>query len=228
MRPPRLLLLPRARALPPRRGAARWAVALLACAGLAACRDVNPAATAGAPAVGPAVHPPGYVVDSAIPIEEALRRFRAGLPAVTALDSASATSRDGLVRAFARAVAARDTARLRRLAISRTEFAYLYYPSTRYVRPPSELAPDALWFLSGQASAKGLRRVVERLGGSTFRLIGYQCEGEPVREGENRLWQHCTVELSTPGAAGPQRRRLFGSILARGGRYKFVSYVNDF
>ena len=57
---------------------------------------------------------PGYVVDSILPVEEMLRRFRlivGGTP-VTALQNAS-PSRDALIKRFMTAVAAADSSALR-------------------------------------------------------------------------------------------------------------------
>ena len=168
------------------------------------------------------------VVDSAIAPEEALRRFRTGLDSVARLDSSAAPSRDALLGRFMTAVAARDTSALRRLRLSPTEFAWLYYPSTQYLRPPYATAPDILWQLMSVRSHSGMRRLVARVGGAPIRLVRYACEAEPKVEGENRLFEHCSVSYRRAAGDSVERRRLFGSIIARDGRYKFVSYSNDF
>ena len=64
----------------------------------------------------------GRVVDSILPREEALRRFREGLAPVDSL-AGGAGSRDELVAAFVRGIAAADTAAIARMAVSRAEFA---------------------------------------------------------------------------------------------------------
>lgn len=192
----------------------------------AACRNRD-AAAASNTAVASRPRAAG-VVDSAIPTDEALRRFRAGLPEVSALDGGAAPSRDLLVRRFLDALARRDTAALRGMQLSRGEFAYLYYPTTQYVRPPYELDPETLWFLSRQQSDKGLRRAMERVGGRTITLTGYDCAGEsPARQGPNVIWGRCTVRYRA-GADTLVERRLFSGILERGGAFKFLSYANDF
>jgi hypothetical protein len=76
----------------------------------------------------------GYVVDSILPPEEALRRFRAGMDAPRALDGPR--TRDELVRRFISAVHTRNAAALRALAITRAEFGYLVYPESKLSRPP--------------------------------------------------------------------------------------------
>ncbi len=175
--------------------------------------------------------PPGEarragVVDSLHAPEEQLRRFRATAPGpVTALADGAIT-RDALVSAWARAVAERDTARLRRLHLSRGEFAWLYYPSSEFSAPPYRQDPALLWFRLSAGSEKGLGRVLARHGGAGFRLEGYRCPGPPRVQGENRLWQDCVVRFREGDAV--VERRLFGVIVERGGRYKFLGYGGDY
>lgn len=168
------------------------------------------------------------VVDSAIAPEEMLRRFRTGLDTVIRLDSNAAPSRDLLLDRFVSAVAARDTVALRKLRLSAAEFAWLYYPSTQYLRPPYETAPDILWRLMSARSQSGMLRLVARVGGAPIRLVRYGCEAQPKVEGRNRLFEQCSVRYRRAAGDSVEQRRLFGSIIARDGRYKFVSYANDF
>ena len=70
-----------------------------------------------------AVPPTAGVVDSALPIEELVRRFEAGIDPVSALDSGAAHSRDELVTRFVQALSARDSAALRAISLTRAEFA---------------------------------------------------------------------------------------------------------
>ncbi|HEX8672260.1 MAG TPA: hypothetical protein VF710_10235, partial [Longimicrobium sp.] len=104
---------------------------------LAACAPDAPAAPLAAQS--PAV------VDSIFPPAEAMRRFRTGLPEVDSL-SGGATSRGELVRRFVRAVETQDTAELRTLLMNRGEFVYLYFPTSRFARPPLRTDPALLWF----------------------------------------------------------------------------------
>jgi hypothetical protein len=164
------------------------------------------------------------IVDSILPPDETLRRFRAGLPVVTELDG-GAPSRDSLVRAFVAAVSARDTAALRDLVVSRAEYAFLFYPSSSAARPPMRQPPDVAWLLLAQGSNKGITRVLDRLGSDQPMLRSYECV-EPARiEGENRFWDDCRVTISTPGGTGTLR--LFGAITERHERFKFLGYYND-
>jgi hypothetical protein len=166
-------------------------------------------------------------VDSIIPIPEALRRFQAGLRPVDTL-AGGATSREELVERFVHALSRRDTAMVRMLVLDRAEFAYLYYPTSDYATPPRAQAPALAWFLIQQNSEKGITRSFRRLGGHPLETDGPTCESEPRQEGENRLWSECTVALRLAGEASAERLRLFGSMIERGGRFKFVSYANQF
>ncbi|MEW5929187.1 MAG: hypothetical protein AB1941_17155 [Gemmatimonadota bacterium] len=171
------------------------------------------------------VQPAAYV-DSARTVEEDLRRFRAELEPTSELNG-GAESRDALVRSFVRAVETQDTAAAIRMVMDRGEFAYLYYPHTPLVAPPQEMSPQLAWFLMLQNSEKGITRVFRRLGGRPLGYRGHACDPEPLVQGPNRVWQHCAVR--TLGEAGDTAAQvLFGGILERGGRFKFVSYANEF
>ena len=158
--------------------------------------------------------------------EESLALFRAGLVAPLRLTE-GATSREALIRRFARAVERRDTTAIRAMVLNRAEFAYLYFPSSPYARPPTVQEAPLAWFLLVQNSQKGVTRVFDRIGGQRFEYIGHRCDPEPSREGANLFWRGCVVDLRMP-TDGLVTRKLFGSIIERDGRFKFFSYTNDF
>jgi hypothetical protein len=164
----------------------------------------------------------GYV-DSAIPIEEALRRFRAQLPRPAGLKGGY-PSREKLVRAFARAVETRDTAALRRMVMDRGEFAWLYYPSSPLSRPPYELSAGLMWFQMQGESERGASRLLSERAGHALGYIGHNC-APPRVEGKNRIHSSCELRRVT-AARDTLAERLFGLILERDGRYKFVGYAN--
>lgn len=167
------------------------------------------------------------VVDSILPIEEELRRFRATLDEEPTALSGGAPTLDGLVERFIGALEAADTAAMAGLLVTRAEFAWLYYPHTLFTAPPYELPPGLLWFQIENGTSRGFGRMMERMGGRPAHAEGYACPSEPLVEGPNRLWKNCVVHLRPP--AGEARDlRLFGSILERGGAFKFVSYSNGF
>lgn len=134
-------------------------------------------------------------------------------------------SRDSLVAAYVKALGARDTAALAAMAVSRAEFAYLYYPTTPQGRPPYDLAPELMWFLLDQRSEQGLSRALKVYGGQDLTFLGYDCgTGESV-EGENTVWGPCQVRFRRADG-DTLTRRLFSQIMHRGGRYKFLNYSN--
>lgn len=189
-------------------------------AAVAACRPATPDA-------GGDTRTASYagVVDSVVPRDEALRRFRTGLGEPRDLDGSAARSRDALVRAFVRAVEAGDTAAARALTLTRAEFGWLYYPTTPQGLPPYDLSPSLLWFLTQGGTDKGLRRLLDERGGGPLRYAGYRCDPRSSREGENTLWGPCVVRrVQAPGDTVEER--LFGLILERAGRFKFVSLAN--
>lgn len=175
----------------------------------------RPASTDGAP---PAQH-----IDSAIPIAEALRRFRQDLPKRSELQGGSPT-REKLVREFVRALEAQDTAALRRMVLRADEFAWLYYPSSPLSRAPYELAPALMWFQLQGESEKGASRLLAERAGRPLRYVGHACA--PARiEGKNRIHSSCELRHLTP-AGDTIAERLFGLIVERDGYHKFVSYAN--
>lgn len=203
---------------------------------LTACADTEratPGAGERSAAEAPSVanpdsspEPRGTVDSIRSPVEE-LRRFREGLGGAPARLTGGDSTRDALVRSFAAAIATHDTAALRALHLSRREFAYFYYPSSRHVKPPFELPPAFVWFQLEMGSEKGIVRVLRRLGGRPLSYRGHSCESTPEVLGRNRIWKQCTVTLGDDDTA-LGKVRLFGSIIERDGTYKFVSYANDY
>lgn len=159
-------------------------------------------------------------VDSIFPPDEQLRRFRLGLEPADTLRHAAADRAD-LVARFRHALEHHDTLALRRLVLDRAEYGYLYYPGSRYTRPPLQQDPGIAWLLLQANSEKGIARVLRRFGGTPLPFATHQCGSEPEREGRNSLWTGCVL------GTGDSATRLFGSIIERDGRFKFVSYAND-
>lgn len=165
-------------------------------------------------------------VDSILPSGEALRRFQAELSPVTVM-STPARSRDQLVARFIDAIETLDSVTLKDLHVSKSEYGFLYFPSSVYSRKPYELPPDIAWLLSEQNSQKGRTRITQRLGGKPLDFQGYTCN-ETATEGDNRFWRSCQLRYIDPATNRPLTRQLFGAIMERDGRYKFLSYANDF
>ena len=161
------------------------------------------------------------VVDSVIPRAEALRRFREGLPEVQKFEG-GASSRDALLRAVAAAVAARDTAALRTLALSRAEFAWLYYPTATQGLPPYDLAPALYWFTTETRSHSALAKLLEG-GDPARRFVAGDCGGAPTTEGMNRVWGPCLLTLA-PASGAPVKLRYLSLVVEREGVWKVLQY----
>lgn len=166
------------------------------------------------------------VIDSVLPVEEALRRFRADIPLAPSGLSGGATTREELVKSFVQALQEGDTTALDRMLITRAEFAYLYYPTSRASKPPYEESPDLNYLRSREHTGKGIRRALNLVGGRPTRYAGYMCSASKRTEGENTLWGPCTVKADT-GAGGSVELSLFGTIIERAGHFKFLSYANQ-
>lgn len=171
---------------------------------------------------------PGYIVDSILPVEEELRRFRldvVGNGARTLRDGSS--TREALVKRFVRALVVLDSADLEAMLLDPKEFADLVYPESPYTRPPYRQAPGLVWDQIQNPSRSGLTRLIRRLGGQPLRYDGHKCAAQPDRQGRNRIWIGCVVSL-VDRSGDIRKNRLFGSIIERDGNFKFVSYANEF
>lgn len=169
---------------------------------------------------------PATVVDSAVPIEVAVSRFRETIPEPAPVSLEGASSRDALVADFLEALERNDAATLNRLLISRAEFAYLYFPSSIYMNRPYQQDPGLVWFMMVNNSERSLRRVLSRDGGRPLGFRGYRCPETPLIQGENRIWRDCVLLGTRDGA--PIERRLFGAIIERNQQAKFLTYASDY
>jgi hypothetical protein len=171
---------------------------------------------------------PGYVIDSILPVEEELRRFRAaigGAPATT-LEHAS-PSRDVLIRRIVDDVARGDSLDLRAAAITAREYADLVYPSSPFTHPPYRQSPGLAWMQIAGRSASGYTRLLKRREGQRLALANYSCVPKAEVQGDNRLWSDCVLRLVGAGR-DTSTQRWFGSIVERQGRFKLISFANQF
>lgn len=156
-------------------------------------------------------------------IEAKLDSFRAGLEAPQALEG-GARSADSLVSRLLRAISKSDTMALRRMLLSRAEFAYLTYPTSVVAHEPYELEPANTWFLAQEASEKGISRALRRWGGRELSYIDHECP-RVEQEGPNTVHGDCTARW-TVGGRDTVALSLFRAIIEREGRFKFLSYGN--
>ncbi len=166
------------------------------------------------------------VIDSIFPVEEEIRRFLETLPTEVTELSGGESGRDALVERFVRSLEAADTTDLARMAMSRGEFGYLYYPSSRYTARPYRLSPALVWYQNQNVGGRGFTRLLRRYAGEDMQFISYSCPEEPEIEGDNQFWHRCTVRHLYEGE--PVEIQLFGSIWERDGHYKLVGYANGF
>lgn len=163
---------------------------------------------------------PGWSVDSA------LGRFRAGLARTDTLRHAKA-SPEALVRSFVEALGHGDTLALAQLHVSRSEFAWLVYPESRFARRPYRQPPELTWSLIIERSDAALARLLARRAGESIRYAGHTCDAADDMEGRSRYRGGCRVAYVTL-RGDTVTERLFSSIIERDGRFKIGSYANQF
>lgn len=164
-------------------------------------------------------------VDSVFPIEEEIRRFRETVPDSATTLQGGARSIDELVARFLDALEVRDVDALGELAMTSAEFIDLYYPNTRFTKRPYELSPGLVWFQLETYGSAGLKRALARHGGRAFDRARHACPAEPELEGTNRIWSGCVVR-HVDEAGDTLSLSLFGAIIERDGRFKFINYAN--
>jgi hypothetical protein len=208
-------------------------IAILLLAFASACsrdrREAAPASSAPiehrtSPANEQSMARAGTVIDSALPMQELIGRFRTGLPAVDGLVGGE-RSREALVRRFLVALATRDTVTLTVIVVTRQEYAYIYFPGSHLAKPPYELDPGYAWFHTRSESESGIRRTMRRFGGHSLAYAGHQCTADLTRQGPVKLWTNCVVRLRVDG--GPfVEAGLFDAIIEHQGDFKFFSYAS--
>lgn len=207
------------------RAALRLSAAVGALIG-AACgsRDVPRSSADSQAAHVQAVVAAGGVVDSILPIDEQLRRFRASLTEHPDTLRHASASIDALVRRWGTAIAARDTGELSAMTLDRAEFAWLYYPGSKLSRPPYEAPPQLLWGQIIANSDAGARKLVSRFGGKPFAIEAVRCPAPDDTTESSVVHSECRVRARVNGQLIDER--LFGSIVEHRGQFKFLGYAN--
>ena len=168
----------------------------------------------------------GVSVDSALPREVELERFRQDLgPEVTELDS-DLRSRAELVTEYLKNLEAGNADGISRLGLTKSEFAWLYYPSNPMGKPPYDLSPGLMYFQFDGNSRKGLSHALEERGGRKLNVVGFSCATEE-KQGENTVFSQCLFKrVQAPGDTVSEL--LFGGIVERHGRFKIINFANKF
>jgi hypothetical protein len=173
-----------------------------------------------------AVAAAGGVVDSILPVEEHLRRFRSTIPDTADTLRHGSASFDALVARWVVAIEQHDTAALNAMVISRAEFAWLYYPTSELAKLPYEAPPELVWGQILTGSDDGVRKALRRFGGRRLSIRDVRCARSPQVEGTNRLYMDCRTTVMTV-ADTLKNVRMFGTILERDGRFKFIGHGNS-
>lgn len=165
-------------------------------------------------------------VDSILPMEVLLQRFRDSLPQVDAFTGGS-PDRETLVRRYLAAITARDSAAIRTMVVSRAEFGWLVFPDHIYRLAPYELDPAIFWLQLSAPSSQGVKEMLGRYGGVPITLDSLGCQQDTLQlfRGEMKMWGPCVAKVHTPEQSFT--RQLFGTIVERDGQVKFLSYRND-
>lgn len=201
-------------------------LAILACI-TAACTGDRVNVAADSPTADELQRRPGYVIDSIRPMAEEIRLFQDSAGAEPASLRDGASTREALVAGFMAALSVRDSVALATLHLDRAEFAYFYFPASRFATPPYELPPTIVWRQMTAESNKGIGKALRLLGGDDIAYRSYDCRQEPERHGAGQTWGGCRVSWRVTTTGDTASALLFGSILERGGRFKFVSYTNE-
>ena len=168
---------------------------------------------------------PGYVVDSIFPPAEALIRFR------TASSQSPATSLSGgetsitkLFTGYVAALHARDSIAVLRFALTRAEYAWLYYDGSPEQK--SGLVPEAAWALMESRSNVGLGRAASHVASlADARVLSASCGQAATPLPTSELLGPCFVVLASPDG-NSTRLLLARTVMRRNGRVKLVSFAN--
>ena len=170
---------------------------------------------------------PGYIIDSILPPDEALRRLQAQVtdPIPTRL-TGGATTRPALIRAYWTALQQTDTTAIRDLVVSKSEFAYLYFPESAPFA--SGMQPEPAWVLYEAQAGRGLTAASSRArdalaGNAALREV--VCREGGRTEGSSQTSGPCGVVLRWPDQR-TDTLWIASTILRRDGRYKLLGLDN--
>ena len=142
-------------------------------------------------------------------------------PLAPTFDSAEAAA-----NAVLQALAARDTAALRHLALTEDEFREIVWPALPSSRPEVNLPVAYAWGTLAQNSQGSLAATLAAHGGRRYTLLNVRMTGRSTPY--DTFTVHRDVALDVTDEAGvPREIRVFGSLLERDGRWKIFSFVTD-
>lgn len=135
-------------------------------------------------------------------------------------------SPEALAQGVLDAMARRDVARLKALALSEAEFRDHVWPELPASRPERNVPFDYAWSQMKQHSDGALEGTVARYGGRSLRFVRTRYTGETTN------YQSFAVMRESEVVAADESGRelvlqLFGSAMLKDGRYKLFSFVVD-
>ena len=135
-------------------------------------------------------------------------------------------SPDALARALLDALAERDLARLRGLALSETEFSEHVWPELPASRPERNVPVDYAWEQMKQRSDGSLQQTMARYAGKRLVLVRTRFTGETTQYQSFAVSRDSEI-IATDDTGRELVLRLYGSAMVKDGRYKLFSYVVD-
>lgn len=133
---------------------------------------------------------------------------------------------EALAAAVLDAVAARDIAQLRALAVTEAEFRSRIWPELPASRPERNLTAEYVWRDLAQKSEASLGSLLARQGGQRLTLRAVDFRGETTPYATFAVSRKTELVVADEGGA-EQRVRVFGSVLRIDGGVKVFSYVVD-
>ena len=126
--------------------------------------------------------------------------------------------------AVLQAVARRDVAALRALALTEQEFRDQIWPALPASRPERNLPFSYVWGDLHQKSEAALAATLARHGGHRYALAGVRFEGETTRYATYAVHRRTVLRVRDEGGSEAELR-VFGSTLEKGDVWKVFSYV---
>jgi hypothetical protein len=124
------------------------------------------------------------------------------------------------------ALEARDTDRLRALALDQTEFQNHVWPELPAAAPQRNLPWSYVWRELHQKSEASLGRTVASAGGRRYELVSVQFAGGTTPYKTYMVHRKAILTVTSSDGTRSQLRA-FGSVIEKDGRFKVFSYVAD-
>lgn len=138
----------------------------------------------------------------------------------------SETSAEALAQAVLDAVAARDDAALRRLALDEQEFREHVWPDLPASRPERNLPFSYVWGDLRTKSEAGLAALLLAHGGRRYQLERVRFGGGVTQYETSVVHRDSLLEVRGPDGERASIQ-LFGSVIEKAGGFKVFSYVVD-